>query len=194
MRISKQIQSIIVLIISAILLGFSVNLYIYAGLGSDSITVFEEGLHKSFHLSLGNASYIFALLSIGAGLIVGRKYMRWTSIAYALLCGPAIEIVRVLLDPLKLHSATLAIKMVMVCLAIFSTSLACAILIRNKNGVNSLDAIAIGLSERINMKYEYLRMSLDTILMIVGWLLGGTIGIGTIAAVLFTGVLIDRLS
>ncbi len=49
------------LLSAACFIGCSVALYVYAGLGGDSITVFEEGIHTAFSVTMGMASCFFIM-------------------------------------------------------------------------------------------------------------------------------------
>jgi len=191
-HLNKVLKTVLALFISAALLGISVNLYIYAGLGSDSITVFEDGLHSFVPMNMGTASYVYSFVTISLAFLIGKKHIGWISIAYSLLCGPSINFFNRLFSSMQLFDQPF-LRVLVLCLAIFCTALSCTILILTKNGMNSLDAIATGLAERIHLEYKYIRTSLDIVLIIAGWLMGGTIGIGTIPAVLLTGTLIDKL-
>ncbi len=180
------------MLVAACLLGISVNLYIIAGLGGDSITVFEDGLHSALHVSLGTASYLYSLLTIGIGLACARKNIGWTTIAYSVFCGPAINIFGYVLNPLYNYSDNLAVKVVLLFFAILLTAAACAVLIVYRNGMNSLDAIATVIADKAKLQYKVVRTCMDAALMLTGWLMGGTVGIGTIPAVFLTGTAIDQ--
>ena len=194
-RVLKKNRNILMalaaMVVAACMLGISVNLYIIAGIGSDSITVFEDGLHTALNISLGASSYLYSLLTIGIGLVFARKYIGWTTITYSLLCGPAINCFGVILQPISLYSDRVVVKVVLLCLAISFTAAACAVLIVYKNGMNSLDAIATVIADRTRFQYRVIRTCMDALLMLTGWLMGGTVGLGTIPAVFLTGTAID---
>ena len=55
----KFIKACIALFIAMNLCGIGVGLFVQANLGSDTITVLEEGMSKSLNISIGNAASIF---------------------------------------------------------------------------------------------------------------------------------------
>ena len=191
-RRRNVLMALAAMVAAACMLGISVNLYIIAGIGSDSITVFEDGLHAALNISLGASSYLYSFLTIGIALLCARKYIGWTTITYSLLCGPAINIFGAILRPISLYSDSAVVKLILLCLAILFTAAACAVLIVFRNGMNSLDAIATVISERTGLQYRLIRTCMDALLMSTGWLMGGTVGLGTIPAVFLTGTAIDQ--
>ena len=54
-----------------------------------------------------------------------------------------------------------------------------------------VDAVAYGLEKIIHIPFKVIRTGLDVLFIVVGWLLGGTIGIGSIFTMLITGIGID---
>ena len=59
------------------------------------------------------------------------------------------------------------------------------------SGMSVLDAITTGIADRLGVSYRAVRIAIDAILMLTGWLMGGVIGFGTVVAVLATGPLIQ---
>ena len=158
----------------------------------DSITVFEEGIHTAFSVSLGMSSYIYAATTFTIALLFGRKHLSILSVLYSLICGPSIDLFCGLLSPLQALSDSMIVRIIMLCFAILFTAISCSILIVSDFGMNALDATVVSLSEKTKTKYSTVRTITDGLLMLSGYLMGGTVGLGTIPAVLLTGTVIDR--
>ena len=195
MQSNKDFKSIVKLIpcmvLSAILVGLSVNLYVYASFGCDSITIFEDGFHNTFNLSLGTAAYIYGFVTLALGYILGRKYISLVSVANTFLCGPFINAFGVLFENIDTNS--IIIRIIMFILAILSTALSCAILIYKNCGTSTLDAIVLGISDKTIFEYKLVRTLTDITLFIIGIIMKGQFGIGSIIAALFTGTVINYL-
>ncbi len=187
--IKEKIKLIPYMVLSAILIGLSVNLYVSAGLGSDSITIFEDGLHNLFNTSLGVGSWIYALITLVIGYIVGRKYISVITIFNAFLCGPFINLFNLLFK--NIDTSSILLKVIMLVMAIITTALSCAILIYKDSGTSSLDAIVLGITDKCIFEYKVVRTITDIILFIFGILMKGQFGIGSIIATLSTGTVIS---
>lgn len=83
----KTIQTILAITTSILLTGLGVALFVHANLGSDTLTVFVDGLHRVLNCSYGTASRIYNLIVLVIALIVSRKNIGWATIVYALSVG-----------------------------------------------------------------------------------------------------------
>ena len=71
-------------------------------------------------------------------------------------------------------------------------SLGMAVVINSEAGTGPNDLIAIVLSDKIaKIEFRWIRVLCDIVFVTFGWLLGGTVGIGTIVAVFLTGPLVQ---
>ena len=64
-------------------------------------------------------------------------------------------------------------------------------LIKYRKGMNQVDAIAYAIVNKTNIPFKWIRTGADVVLLVIGWLLGGVIGIGSVIAMSTTGILID---
>ena len=96
------------------LTGIGVALFIHANLGSDTVTVFVDGLSRLLGCSLGSASRIYNSLMLIIALLVARKHIGWCSVVYALSVGFLIDFYSELLLPLNIMGSILPIKLLWV--------------------------------------------------------------------------------
>ena len=183
--------SSLILCIAIILTGFGVALFIHANLGSDTITVFIDGLRKVLGITLGDASRIYNIVALLLALVLAFKHIGWTSIVYALSTGFLIDYFDVLLQSFQFAQQSMLLRIFIVVLGQLCIIFAFALLVRYGSGMDQLDAIAFGIHERTKISYALLRTGLDVVLIVVGFLMGGVIGIGSIIAVATTGYGID---
>ncbi len=177
---------------AAILLtGLGVALFVHANLGSDTITVFIDGLHRVLHVSYGSASRIYNICMLVIALVVSYRNIGWATIVYALTVGYSMDFFEGLLAPLAIADASLIIRFLCVALGQLCFGLTYALLIRYRRGMNQVDAITYAISDRSGIAFQWIRTGMDVVLLASGWLLGGVVGIGSIIAMTTTGVLID---
>ncbi|MDD6257765.1 MAG: hypothetical protein PUA69_00670 [Erysipelotrichaceae bacterium] len=190
-NIRTIIQVLIALFASAVFCAICVNLCIYADIGSDSITVFEDGLHHVFPITLGTASYIYNASVIIIGLIVARKNIGWTTIAFALIEGSTIDLMDLWMRPLLGNPSSYFLRWIYVFIAIITLAISIALLVLYRNGMNGLDAICFAISDHFHLSYRLIRTLSDGLLIVAGYLMGGIVGLGSIPAVLLTGTVTD---
>lgn len=179
--------------IAVILTGLGVVLFLHAKLGSDTITVFLDGLKTKWSLSLGTASRMYNVVALLIAFLLSRKDIGWTSIIYALSTGSAMDAFDELLSGFALSQASLIVRLGMVLLGQACIVISFALLIRFGKGMDQLDAIAYGITKHIKIRYAIIRTSLDLSLLVCGAWLGGVVGIGSVIAMLTTGIGIESL-
>lgn len=189
----KFLKTCLLLWIAIVLTGFGVALFIHANLGSDTITVFLDGLRKVMRISLGDASRIYNISALLIAIVVAYKHIGWTSIVYALSTGFLIDYFDVLLQTFQFAQQSLLMRIVVVLIGQLCIVIAFALLVRYGKGMDQLDAIAYGLHTKLAISYALIRTLLDVALIVIGFLMGGVIGIGSIIAMATTGYGIDWL-
>lgn len=184
-------RSIFLVLSASFLFGICILCYIYASIGSDSITVFEEGMSKFFHITIGNAINIYNITFIVLALLISRKNMGWASILNAVVIGSLVNLLEPIIKPLLILSSGIYYRLLLFAVGQILCCLACALLIISGAGMSAIDALAEKLASTLNIKFKYGRISIDAILMLLGYLMGGVIGIGSILTIILTGPMIS---
>lgn len=187
----KSIQTVLAIAAAVLLTGLGVALFVHANLGSDTITVFVDGLHRTLNVSYGTASRIYNIIMLIIALIVSFKNIGWATIVYALTVGFAMDFFEVLLAPLNIENMNILARLLVTCLGQVCFGLTYALLIIYRKGMNQVDAIAYAIVNKTNVPFKWIRTGADVVLLVIGWILGGVIGIGSVIAMSTTGILID---
>lgn len=187
----KSIQTVLAIAAAVLLTGLGVALFVHANLGSDTITVFVDGLHRTLNVSYGTASRIYNIIMLIIALIVSFNNIGWATIVYALTVGFAMDFFEVLLAPLNIENMNILARLLVTCLGQVCFGLTYALLIIYRKGMNQVDAIAYAIVNKTNVPFKWIRTGADVVLLVIGWILGGVIGIGSVIAMSTTGILID---
>ncbi len=187
-------KSVILLLLANLCVGICIVDLVYASLGSDSLTVFEEGLARFLSVPLGTGSMIYNVIAIILCLVLARQYIGWATIVNALSVGVAVSITEPLLQPFVTLSDTIPFRAFLFVLGLLFCALGCALLIVGGAGMNTLDALCMAAQEKTGLAFKYVRMIADAVLMFFGWLMGGVVGIGSIVCILSLGPLISFMA
>lgn len=193
-KILDFLKTLLIVAFATLLFAVAVCGYIYAGLGSDSVSVFQQGLSEAIGCELGIAALIYGVSFLILDFFISRKNIGWATIINSFLLGPCIKLVQWLMEPVFTVTDHLAYRVALLSMGILLVSVSCVILIRTNKGKNVLDAVAWGLSEKLKLPYRIARIIVDALMMLTGWLLGGVVGLGSIAAVFLTGPIIQFLN
>lgn len=190
MKNKYTLKNISLLAFALLLCGFSVTIFLQTNLGTDTVTIFVDGVSKTIGTTYGTAALYFNVIIVILGFLLSPKDMGAVGIIYSILVGYVIDTFMVLLGPLALSEFNILLRILMIVGAQLLLTLSYAILIIVKLGMNPLDAMAYGLARKLKTDYKVTRIVMDLTMFVIGWYLGGIAGIGTAFAVSTTGPLV----
>ena len=185
-----NIKKIVLSLTGGALIGIGAGTILYAGIGGDTVTVFQDGLHALFNISYGQASRIYNVVFVVLALIFARKYSGIGTVLSALVIGYAIDISNSLWLLTMLNTGFIT-GLIIFLIGLVIYAMGIALLIKCDAGMNCLDALLYRLMDVTGFKYKYLRITADVILTVTGCLMGGVFGVGTVIAVFLTGPLVE---
>jgi len=127
-------------------------------------------------------------------LCISRNSIGWASVVYALSVGWFIDIYGYLYSILSIHSLTFMSRIVYILVGQACLVVAYSLLIKHREGMNQMDAIATGISKKTSIGYKYVRTGMDAVFLVCGWFMGGVVGIGSVLTMMTTGFLVDCIS
>lgn len=182
---------VLLYLLSFIMIGIGIVFIVESNLGGDGITVFYVGLSKTFNVSTGVSTYIYNITTILLATIFSRKYLGWGTFVFGLGVGFFVSLIEFMVNYMQLSATTLLVQYAFLFGGLLSLAFGLAGIITLRMGLNGLDCLLFHIKDKTNLSYRLLRTIADSFIMIVGVLLGGTIGIGTIISVLTLGSLIQ---
>ena len=172
------------------LCGISVGMARHAGFGTDPFTVLVTGLDNGLHLG-----YSIIFTALAAMLLVGvfllkRRLIGLSTIFTLVGLGFFVEHSNQIATLLMPHPS-LALRIVELAASLVLLSLASALYYTADQGVSPYDAVALILSDRTGVPFRFCRIGTDSVCVLVGFILGATLGVGTILTALCMGPLVD---
>jgi uncharacterized membrane protein YczE len=172
------------LYIGLLLYGLSGALQVRSGLGLDPWDVFHQGLAEHLGLAIGTVVII-----VGAAVLVLwiplRQWPGLGTISNVILIGLAMNWSLALLP----ESAPLSWRIAEMTGGIVLCGVATGMYIGASFGPGPRDGLMTGLVRRTRRSVRLVRTGIELTVLGTGWLLGGTVGIGTVAFALAIGPL-----
>jgi len=168
------------------LYGFSVALMVRADLGLNPWNVFHQGVAVRTGWSFGSAVIVVGAVVLLLWLPLRQKPGVGT-ISNILVIGLAADLSLLLLGTPHSYAARFAV----LGLGIFLNGVAGGAYIGAGLGPGPRDGLMTGLSERTGRSLGLVRTSLEIGVLAIGWLLGGTAGVGTLLYALAIGWLVQ---
>jgi len=101
--------------------------------------------------------------------------------------GPIIDFALKMLNYVQISSYNILIRSLMLVLVSFIIAIGFSILSATNLGFAPNDSVYFIISNKTKYQYRWVRMATDICYLIIGFLLGGVVGIGTIISALLTG-------
>jgi uncharacterized membrane protein YczE len=172
------------LYLGLVMYGTSSALMVRSTLGLDPWDVFHQGLARHLHVSIG-------LVSIAVGALVLlcwiplRQRPGLGTISNVVLVGASLDWALAILPTTNVLGARVAYLGGGILLCAAATGL----YITARFGPGPRDGLMIGIPRRTGLSIRLTRTFIELTVLAVGWLLGGTVGIGTLAFALLIGPL-----
>ncbi|HUR76451.1 MAG TPA: hypothetical protein VMZ22_00770 [Acidimicrobiales bacterium] len=172
--------------VALILVGVAIAAVCYAAtikanLGLGPLYAVQEGVSGHLGISIGRSVWV-----VGATLCVIAALLR-------MLPGPATValpfLMGIFLDAILPHMPEingLALRLAVVVIATWFMALGGALVIRARIGAAAPDLCMLAISRNTGRSNRAVRLTMEGSWLVMGWLLGGTIGVGTV----ITGVLV----
>ncbi len=166
---------------------FGVTLFMLVNLGSDPFNVFIQGLSRFTPFSHGITHMSICFLIILVLLFVDRSYIKAGTVVCMFLGGPIIDVFTLLLGGIVHDRLPMAIRILIVMAACLILAFGMTIVIQSDAGTGPNDLVAVALSDKSGKSFAMVRVAVDFSFVIVGMLLGGVFGIGTLVCAFLVG-------
>lgn len=120
-------------------------------------------------------------------LIVDRAYIKIGTILCMLCGGPIIDLFSIILKPLFVRFDNFPFKLVSLALGCVILAYGMTIVIKSDAGTGPNDLVAVVISDKSKKKFSVIRMIVDFTFVLIGFLLGGSFGVGTIICAFLVG-------
>ncbi|UKA50656.1 hypothetical protein LFT48_03695 [Arthrobacter sp. FW305-123] len=168
--------------------GISLAMFIRAGLGLDPWDVFHQGVSEKTGLSIGvvviAVSFVVLLLWIPLRQMPGIG-----TIANAVLVGLFADLGLFLIPEFSHLGGQIA----MLAGAVILNGIASACYIGARLGPGARDGLMTGLVRRTGWSVRLVRTGIEVVVLAVGFLLGGSVGVGTVVYALAIGPIVQVL-
>ena len=171
------------LYVGLVLYGISASLLVLAGLGLDPWDVFHQGLSRTFGLAIGTWAIIVGVAVLLLWIPLHQRPGIGT-VSNVILVGLTMNVV---LGHVHAPHA-LAARIACLLCGVFLNGVATGAYIGAGLGPGPRDGLMTGLAAR-GLSIRVVRTGLEVTVLAIGWLLGGTVGVGTVVYALSIGPL-----
>ena len=187
---NKRIIRWILFIAGIIILTFGARIILLSQLGVGGLDAVAIGLAEWTGMSIGTLIILLGisliiiggsinkhldLLPIGVSLLIGLFYDAWGALLFSHI-------------PFPTHKPYTGYVFL---IGILIAPIGAALYILSKISVGPVDYVMLAIRNRYSSSIQSSRILLESIFVLIGWLVGGPIGVGTICIMLFWGPILQ---
>lgn len=184
---------VVLLLVGLWIAHLGVTLFLQTNLGSDPFNVFVQGLFRAIPwpewagMTHGRVHLLVSLLIMVVLLVVDRSYVGIGTVLCMALGGPIIDVYTLWLAPFLNETLPLAVRVPMLAVGCVILAFGMTIVIRSQAGTGPNDLVAVVLSDKSGKPFGPVRIGVDLTFALVGFALGGVVGVGTIICAFLVG-------
>ena len=175
LTLKPKFISVIFLIIGLVLFGLGEALLISAGIGVSPWTVFGQGISNVLNVSIGFATFIISLFVL----------LCWIPLRQIPGIGTVLNVIIIasVLDyslPYLPSPETYILRLTQVVLGVVITGFGGGVYLIANLGPGPRDGLMTGLQRISDFPIAWVRSGIELTVVLIGWILGGIVGIGTL--------------
>lgn len=189
----EMVVRVVLLLVGLWIAHLGVTLFLQTNLGSDPFNVFVQGLFRAIPwpawagMTHGRVHLLVSLLIMVVLLVVDRGYVGIGTVLCMALGGPIIDVYTLWLAPFLNETLPLAVRVPLLAVGCVILAFGMTIVIRSQAGTGPNDLVAVVLSDKSGKPFGPVRIGVDLTFALVGFALGGVVGIGTIICAFLVG-------
>ena len=164
-----------------------VTLFLLTNLGSDPYNVLVQRVYRTLSnltgwefLTHGRVHIALCFLIILILLATDKTYIKIGTVLCMIFGGPIIDIFTLILKPVVTESSPLAYKLIILALGCVILAYGMTIVIKSDAGTGPNDLVAVVISDKTKQSFGIVRVITDISFVLAGFLLGGSVGLGTV--------------
>ena len=186
MKYAMKIKKILTTLLGNCVMGFGVAISSQALLGTDPSVSFSQAASIKFGIDFGTMITITNITLLIVVFFINKKNIGLSTLFVVLLNQYPVDFFSSIIN----HSDIFIVNVMYCVIGAIFVAIGCNIMICSKLGMGIYDALLFGISEKTNKSYVFIRYIVDGIFLVLTFVLGGYIGIGTIIPYLLVGNLI----
>jgi uncharacterized membrane protein YczE len=168
-------KTLFYLCLGLIFFGFGEGLLIVSGIGASPWNVLHQGIALNFGLSIGTIAFLVSFLVLLLWFFLDQKIGMGTIINFIII-AIMIDVTIYYFD----KPNEFFLQLIMIFVGILTVGFGTAMYLIANLGAGPRDGLMTGLQKKTNAPIALVRTSIEIIVVLLGWFLGGIVGVGTL--------------
>ena len=186
---------IVILLVGLTIAHLGVALFYLTFLGTDPFNVLVDGVFRTISsnfpaltwFSTGWTWFFLCLLIVLILLIVDRTYIKIGTVVCMAFGGFILDFFKGLLGDVITDSLPYAVRLSLLAAGCIILAYGMTIVIKSDAGTGPNDLVSIAISDKAHFRFGITRVVTDFLFVLIGFLLGGKVGEGTVVCAFLVG-------
>lgn len=157
------------------LFGLGEGLLLVSTTGNSPWTVLAEGISNKAYITIGTATFFVSVTVLSLWIFLKQKPGVGT-IMNIIIIAAAIDLTLKMFDP----PSSVILQYILAIISVLLVGLGSGIYLVANLGPGPRDGLMTGVTRISKMPIAFVRASIEVTVVLIGWYLGGTVGIGTL--------------
>ena len=175
------------LLVGLFLYGFGIALMVQAAIGVPPWDVLSQGISRLTGIPFGLVTNLVGVLVLVFWIPI-RQRPGIGTVLNVLLVGPSAQFGLWVIPA----QTSLPLQILVFALGLLTVAVATGLYIGARFGPGPRDGLMTGIHHRWGWKIWIVRTGIEATVLVIGWILGGNVGIGTLAFALLIGPMVHR--
>lgn len=182
-----SVKKLLLTILGIAIMAFGCGMLIKTGYGADTSNALLTGIANYVPFSIGNVNALATLVFIIVSFFLSRERIGPGTLIVPLVISFPIDLAM----KICVKAPNLFAGVLLDLLALYIVSFGAAIMIEFDLGASPFDCLSLGVSDRFHLNYIVAKYIVDAFCVVIGFLLKGEVGIGTLLCFLVMGTFIS---
>ena len=182
------ITTILKLLVAFFICALGITCIINANIGLSPWEVLHQGISKHTDITIGNVSILAGCIIVIIDIILGEK-LGWATILNMISVGFFTDIILHL--KILPSSSNFILSLFMTITGTLFMCIGTTLYLRHGLGSGPRDGLMIAIQKRTKKPVKLIRGLIECVALIIGYILGGSVGLGTLIAAILTGYVLQ---
>lgn len=170
------------------IISLAMALMLHSNVGADPVTVLIDGISRIFRISEGSAAAALSGVFFLFALCFNREQIKGATIISVLTLGPFMDTALSLVQSLLPSDLPLIACLIEAVVGACALGLSIGAYLSLHFGASPTDSMMLWFHKILHLDYQYCTWIFYSISLVLGILMGGVVGIGTIFSLFLVGV------
>ena len=175
LNFKPKISTFFFLCLGLAIFGLGEGLLLISTTGNSPWSVLAEGITKITGITIGTSTFLVSVAVLSFWIFLKQKPGIGTIMNIIIIAG-VIDLTLIYIDP----PTSIVSKYILAIVSVLLVGLGSGIYLVANLGPGPRDGLMTGLTQATGFPIAFVRASIEITVVLIGWYLGGTVGIGTL--------------